>query len=126
MIVEIILFIICAAVALPIVAFVFIVVPFGAQLFWTALNDADRQYVKRNGLVDPPKRIRLRLKVMKKETIEFDEDRMGRLRKAYNKALVEKKDVFIFEGHEFVTKYAKYVLEYLNTAFPGSLGETKK
>lgn len=63
---------------------------------------------------------------MKKETIEFDEDRMGRLQKAYDKALVEKKDVFIFEGHEFVTKYAKYVLEYLNTAFPGSLGETKK
>lgn len=63
---------------------------------------------------------------MKKETIEFDEDRMGRLQKAYHKALVEKKDVFIFEGHEFVTKYAKYVLEYLNTAFPGLLGETKK
>jgi len=126
MIAEIILFGICAVVAFPIVVFVFVVVPFGAKLFWTALNDADRQYVKRHGLVDLPKRIRLRLKVMKKETLEFDEDRKNRLQKAYDKALVEKKDMFVFEGHEFVTKYAKYVLEYLNTALPGSIGETKK
>lgn len=34
------------------------------------------------------------------------------LKIAYNKAVKDNKDTFIFNGREFVTKYAKYLIEY--------------
>jgi len=36
----------------------------------------------------------------------------GEFKKLYNKAVEEKKEIFIFEGNEIVTNYAKYVIEY--------------
>jgi hypothetical protein len=35
------------------------------------------------------------------------------LRKAYEKAVREGKDTFSIDGYDFVTGYAKYLLEYL-------------
>lgn len=51
-------------------------------------------------------------------TIEFTREKMQALRKEYNRAVRDGKDVFIFEGHELLVSYAKYVLEYLSTLFP--------
>lgn len=31
----------------------------------------------------------------------------------YKKAVAEDADTFVFDGHEFVTNYAKYLIEYL-------------
>lgn len=53
----------------------------------------------------------------KNTTLEFDEKRMGRLQKAYDRAKAGKEDIFIFEGREFITEYAKIMLEYLKTRF---------
>ena len=47
------------------------------------------------------------------EQIEFTPEKAKRLKKAYEAAVKENKNSFIFEGNEFVTGYAKYVLEYL-------------
>lgn len=49
--------------------------------------------------------------------IEFTPEKAEQLRKAYNKAVEEKKDSFVFQGDEFVTSYAKYLLEYLDMQF---------
>lgn len=43
----------------------------------------------------------------------IDTDTAQRLRKAYQQAKKENKETFTFEGHEFVTQYAYYLLEYL-------------
>jgi hypothetical protein len=37
-----------------------------------------------------------------------------RFRKAYESAVKANKDSFTFDGNEFVTNYAKYLLEYLD------------
>lgn len=37
---------------------------------------------------------------------------------AYEEAVRQHKDVFTFDGHEFVTSYAKYLLMYLNERMP--------
>lgn len=52
------------------------------------------------------------------ETVEFTPQMRDRLQEAYNEAISENgTDVFIFDGREYYTKYAKYLLEYLNTRF---------
>ena len=48
------------------------------------------------------------------DTINFTYDKYERFEKAYNKALEDNKTDFFFEGHQFLTSYAKYLLEYLN------------
>jgi|688.fasta_scaffold189651_3 hypothetical protein len=40
------------------------------------------------------------------------------LQKAYNKAVKEGKDFFVYKGAELMTSYAKYLLEYLQTFKP--------
>ena len=37
------------------------------------------------------------------------------LRKEYDKAVATKKETFTFQGEEFSTSYAKYLLEWLDT-----------
>lgn len=37
---------------------------------------------------------------------------------AYEAAIAQRKDMFTFDGHEFVTNYAKYLLMYLNERMP--------
>jgi len=40
-----------------------------------------------------------------------------RLRRRYERAVREQAESFTFEGHELLTSYAKYLLEYLATQF---------
>jgi hypothetical protein len=40
--------------------------------------------------------------------------KMSDLQAAYDKAVTAGEDQFTFHGHELVTDYAKYLLEYLN------------
>lgn len=40
-------------------------------------------------------------------------------KKAYQKALKEGKDQFVFEGQDVLTAYAKYVCEYMDTQVMG-------
>ena len=49
--------------------------------------------------------------------IKFNEEKRDELRKAYEDALRNKKETFMFEGREMVTAYAKYLLEYLDLEF---------
>jgi phosphate starvation-inducible protein PhoH len=37
------------------------------------------------------------------------------LRQAYDKAVATKKETFTFQGEEYATSYAKYLLEWLDT-----------
>ena len=46
-----------------------------------------------------------------------DEIDIEKLREAYNKAKNENKQVFTLDQHEFVTDYAKYLLEYIDSQF---------
>lgn len=47
--------------------------------------------------------------------IEFDKAKADALRKAYADAVKRGDDVFIFEGHEVLVPYAKYLIEYLTS-----------
>ncbi len=47
--------------------------------------------------------------------MEFNKTNFTLFKKAYKIALKEDKETFIFEGKEFLTNYAKYVIEYLET-----------
>ena len=48
------------------------------------------------------------------KTITFNKSKKTQLRKAYDLAVKENKKMFIFDGNELLTKYAKYLLEYLD------------
>jgi hypothetical protein len=47
------------------------------------------------------------------EHITFTKDKTRKLQLMYNKAVKNDVDVFLFEGKEILTSYAKYLLEYL-------------
>ena len=47
------------------------------------------------------------------KSIEFTPDLLGDFREAYDDAVAADKEVFIFCNTEVLTKYAYYVLEYL-------------
>jgi hypothetical protein len=49
--------------------------------------------------------------------IEFNETTLQQFKKAYKKATNELKTVFTFEGNEFDSGYAKYLIEYLELNF---------
>lgn len=44
---------------------------------------------------------------------KFTKASVKKLEKRYKEAVKKKEDVFTFDGHEFVTNYAKYLLQYL-------------
>ena len=50
---------------------------------------------------------------MTKDTIQFDSKLLKELKREYQKAVDENLESFMFHGHEFVTGYAKYLIEYL-------------
>jgi len=50
-------------------------------------------------------------------TISFDLPTYQRLRKEYQRSVDNNVEVFVFEGHELLTSYAKYLIEYLTTKF---------
>ena len=45
--------------------------------------------------------------------IQWNAPMLKRFKKEYNKS--SQKESFIFEGNEFLTSYAKYLIEYLQT-----------
>ena len=49
-------------------------------------------------------------------TIGYNE--IPQFKKAYDVAVKEKKEVFIFKGIEVLTSYAKYVIEYFDMTKP--------
>lgn len=52
--------------------------------------------------------------------INFDRNKLKDLKRHYKKALEAKKETFIFNGDEYLTSYAKYVIEYLESQFKKS------
>jgi hypothetical protein len=48
--------------------------------------------------------------------INWNKPMLERFRKAYQKAVAEKVDTFMFDGNEFVVGYAKYLIQYLDSA----------
>ena len=53
---------------------------------------------------------------METATIAWNLPKLARFKKAYHSATGE---TFVFEGHEFVVEYARFLIEYLSTAFKG-------
>lgn len=51
---------------------------------------------------------------MPDKTVIFTKEKRERLRIAYAKAVKDKRDTFVFDGDEVSTKYARYLLEYLD------------
>lgn len=49
--------------------------------------------------------------------ITFTPALFRKLKHCYKKAVTEKKDMFVFDGREILTAYAKYLIEYLETKF---------
>ena len=52
-----------------------------------------------------------------RKTIDWTLPMLRRFKKAYGRAVADKKDSFVFDGNEFVTDYAKYLIEYLDKEF---------
>jgi len=53
-------------------------------------------------------------------SITWDRKKLERLRRAYDLAKMghdTDDHVFVFDGHEFLVSYAKYLLEYLDGVF---------
>ena len=50
-------------------------------------------------------------------SFSVDKETYVRLEKEYNDAVKNNVSVFIFDGHEFLTDYAKYLIEYLKPNF---------
>jgi hypothetical protein len=50
-------------------------------------------------------------------TISVDKTTFTRLKKEYQTAIQSSKDIFIFDGNEILTSYAKYLIEYLTPMF---------
>lgn len=51
------------------------------------------------------------------KVIEWTPAMLKRFKVAYKKACENKQDTFVFNNNEFVTSYAKYLIEYLETRF---------
>ena len=49
--------------------------------------------------------------------VTFDKPKIERLGTAYEQAVKESKEQFAFEGEDYVTDYAKYLLEYLRKIY---------
>ena len=48
-------------------------------------------------------------------TITFDHETFGSFKKEYSKAVSNNQEIFIFQGRELLTAYAKYIIEYINS-----------
>lgn len=48
--------------------------------------------------------------------INFDRQKLANLKRAYTKAKNEGSEQFKFENHDYLTAYARYLIEYLESA----------
>lgn len=51
------------------------------------------------------------------KTIDFTEEKLNEFKLEYEKAVKAGKHIFKFHDEEYVTLYAKYVIEYLTDKF---------
>lgn len=49
--------------------------------------------------------------------VTFDGDVLKRFKTAYDNAVAADSVDFVFEGNEFLTEYARYLIEYLEKKF---------
>jgi len=54
---------------------------------------------------------------MSTSSIVWTRQMLWRFKKAYFKAVKERQVCFMFDGHEFVTDYAKYLISFLANRF---------
>ncbi len=47
--------------------------------------------------------------------ITWTKPMLARFRRRYAEAAAKQEDTFVFEGNQFVTNYAKYLIEYLGS-----------
>lgn len=55
--------------------------------------------------------------------INFDRQKLKELKTLYNKAVKGGKESFMYKGDEYLTSYAKYVIEYLDSQFKNNKGD---
>jgi hypothetical protein len=48
-------------------------------------------------------------------TITFNHETFKEFKKEYSKAVINNQEIFIFQGKELLTAYAKYIIEYINS-----------
>jgi hypothetical protein len=54
------------------------------------------------------------------KTVSFSADDLNQFKKLYKQAIRDEKEIIIFRGDEYLTTYAKYLIEYLTTKFKTS------
>ena len=52
---------------------------------------------------------------MARKKLRFNRRRVGELQAAYDQAIENNLETFIFQGEELLTAYAKYMLQFLNS-----------
>jgi hypothetical protein len=52
---------------------------------------------------------------MEQQKINWTESKLNRFKITFSKAVKEEQPSFRFDGHEFVTGYARYLIAYLST-----------
>lgn len=57
----------------------------------------------------------------RKDTIHFTPESFARFKKDYAYAKAEGFDTFIFEGHEVLVDYAKYMIQFMEMRLNGEL-----
>ena len=55
--------------------------------------------------------------IPKPETFSFDRENTKELREAYDTAVADGAEQFIFHGHVLLVSYAKFLLQYLEGRF---------
>jgi hypothetical protein len=50
-------------------------------------------------------------------TLSVDKSTFSRLKNEYQNAVNTSKNTFMFDGHELLTNYAKYLIEYFTPMF---------
>jgi len=53
--------------------------------------------------------------------IQFDKDKLENLKAFYKKAVDTNQEQFVFEGHDLLVAYAKYLIEYLESRLGGKV-----
>jgi hypothetical protein len=50
-------------------------------------------------------------------TVSFTPESFKKFKLKYKSAVENNQEMFVFEGNDFLTSYAKYVIEYIKTKF---------
>lgn len=58
-----------------------------------------------------------------RKVINWTPAMLRRMKTAYKAAVEGGRDTFVFDGNEFVTSYAKYLIQYLDSLFGNKQGE---